>query len=166
MTALDLFPEVQLEPDLEPDERYTPRYLYQPLHQEFRFTLDVCATAESAKCFRYFTARDDGLVQSWEGERVWCNPKYSDIEPWVRKAWVARAELVAMLLPSNRTEQPWWQQLVEPFRDGRAPASLSRPVLRTRFLSGRIRFGFPGNPDGAGVGSPPFGCVLLLWTAK
>lgn len=158
--ALDMFPETQLLPESEPDERYTPRTLFDPLHREFRFTLDVCATAESAKCPRYFTKEQDGLTQSWAGERVWCNPPYSDIESWVLKAWdeAYAVPLMALLVPATRTDLPWWQTHVEPFRD-----SESGSRFRTRFLPGRIRFGFPGNPEGVGVGAPMFGCVLLLW---
>jgi phage N-6-adenine-methyltransferase len=153
-----MFPETQLVPESEPDERYTPRSLFDPLHKEFNFTLDVCATAESAKVPRYFTKEQDGLKRSWRRERVWCNPPFSDIEPWVVKAWNSSAELVVMLVPAVRTEQPWWQTYVEPLRDNWGNHSLT-----TRFLPGRIRFGFPGNPAGHGVGSPMFGCVLLIW---
>ena len=54
----------------------TPQNLYDELDAEFGFTLDVCATQENAKCERFFTKEQDGLVQSWKGERVWCNPPY------------------------------------------------------------------------------------------
>ncbi len=156
-TALDMFPETLFDPGEESDERYTPRSLFDPLHKEFAFTLDVCATAESAKCRRYFTKAEDGLAQPWARERVWCNPPFSDIEPWVDKAWDTDGVLVVMLIPAVRTEQPWWQEWIEPFRDRRGSG------LTTRFLPGRIRFGHPGNPEGVGVGSPMFGCVLLIW---
>ena len=45
----------------------TPRYLFDGLNAEFGFELDVCATAETANCRRYFTADDDGLTKDWEG---------------------------------------------------------------------------------------------------
>ncbi len=51
------------------------------------FTLDVAASDRNAKCSRYFTFTQDGLRQSWAGERVWCNPPYSRIGPWIDKAW-------------------------------------------------------------------------------
>ena len=37
-----------------------PRWLFDELDAKFGFTLDVCATAENAKCERYFTRADDG----------------------------------------------------------------------------------------------------------
>ncbi len=38
--------------------------------------------------------------------------------------------------------------------------------LMTHFLPGRTRFGHPGNVEGVGVGSPPFGCVLLVFRRR
>lgn len=162
----DLFPETQLHPEEEPDERYTPSALYLPLHEEFRFNLDVCATPASAKCSRYFTLADNGLERSWAGARCWANIPFTVIEPWVVKAWASGADLVVMLLPSNRTEQPFWQKHIEPYRDRPQMGAAAHPsglVLRTRFLPGRQVFGFPGNPEGVGQGSPPFGVVLCIW---
>lgn len=39
----------------------TPPEVFAPLHAEFDFTLDPCATPATAKCARYFTESDDGL---------------------------------------------------------------------------------------------------------
>lgn len=71
-------------------------------------------------------------------------------------------ELVVMLVPANRTEQPWWQEYVERFRDGRGMAS-DGFTLRTTFLARRMVFGFPGDPHGATSDTGKFGCVLLVW---
>lgn len=133
--------------------------------------LDVAACEESHLATSFFTKESDGLRQRWGG-RVWCNPPFSDIEPWVEKAWRSSSEcdVIAMLLPASRTEQQWWQVLVEPARDGRRVTHghrlyllAQKATLETHFLPGRTRFGLPGNPRGSGVGSPPFGCVLLVW---
>jgi len=86
---------------------------------------------------------------------VGCNPPYSSIEPWVKKAWdeIRREALVVcMLLPANRTEQPWWQQHIEPFRD-------KKLGLTTEFLAGRV--GFIGGASRAV--HAPFGSVVLIW---
>lgn len=45
----------------------TPQNLFDRLNRVFHFDLDVCATAENAKCERYFTERDNGLEQPWGG---------------------------------------------------------------------------------------------------
>jgi hypothetical protein len=67
-----------------------------------------------------------------------------------------------MLLPGNRTEQPFWQNEIEPVRDGRAGPGVNLK-LTTHFVPSRVRFGWPGNPAGFGAGSPPFTCVLLVF---
>jgi phage N-6-adenine-methyltransferase len=158
-------PEPVLPPPGESDEFYTPWEVFIPLDKELSFTVDVAATAESTKVARHFySVLQDGLEQPWAGERVWCNPPYSDITRWVEKAdFEIRhgCELVAMLLPATKTEQPWWQQHIERWRDGRGDPGFS---VETRFLPKRIAFGFPGNPNG-GSGSGWFGNVLVLWRA-
>lgn len=160
----DLFPEAQRLPtEAEIDERYTTRATVEWCLKRaglLRFTLDVAACRESHHADAWFSKADDGLTQAWFGD-VWCNPPYSDIEPWVRRAITSvtvegSARSVSMLIPANRTEQVWWQRLIEPIRD-------RSPLLRSYFLPGRTRFGHPGNPEGVGVGSPPFGCVLLVF---
>ena len=141
------------------DDRALPQELWQLLIQNrFNLTIDVAAAAHNAKLDRYWTEEDNALVQSWAGERVYCNPPYSDIGPWVRKAWSeTEAEIIVMLLPGNRTEQSWWQQEIEPRRD--RPGS----PLRVEFLPGRLRFLKPGQQFIGANERPPFGCVLCIW---
>jgi hypothetical protein len=155
-------------PNPKVDDRATAPETFDPLQERFGFTLDVAASPRNAKLPRFFvspdyqpSARDlqpsgvDGLAQSWDGERVWCNPPYSDIRPWVEKAWDSNAELVVMLLPANRTEQGWWQDCVEPFRD--------HGDFRVEFLRGRLRF-IARDADCIKPNErPPFGCCLLIW---
>jgi phage N-6-adenine-methyltransferase len=138
---------------------------FAPLHERFRFTIDAAASPTNARLPRYWTIADNALEQSWAGERVWCNPPYSDIESWVVKAWDSwqgtyekdYADLIVMLLPANRTEQKWWQRHVEPHRDG--PGWF----LHVEFLPGRMRFDRPGAVIGPKGDRPPFGCCLLIW---
>lgn len=199
----DLFPEARVDPTEDLDRRYTTRKtldLCQRLAGVTGWDLDVAADEESYVSPRFYDVQRDGLKCSWlpgippatmrdgslprggRGKRwsVWCNPPYSDIEPWVERAWDFAREVdcrfdwtVSMLLPCNRTEQPWWQNLVEPYRDRGCLDGTQRgggPIvqwgalsLSTHFLPGRVKFGHPGNRDAVGVGSPPFGCVLLVW---
>lgn len=143
------------------DDRATTAEVFAPLHRRFRFTVDVAASDRNAKVDRHFDREQDGLAQSWAGERVWCNPPYSDIRPWVEKAWAEdQAPLIAMLLPANRTEQGWWQNLVEPYRDR------SGSPLTTEFIRGRLRFLAPGADTIGPDERPPFGCVLLVWNRE
>jgi hypothetical protein len=65
-----------------------------------------------------------------------------------------------MLIPANRTEQQWWQEHVEPYRD------LPGSGLHVEFLPGRMRFLAPGQAEVGPDERPPFGCCLLIWEAR
>jgi len=148
------------------DDRGTDPVLFAALDHRFNFTLDVAAAPHNAKCARYFTRLMDGLAQPWRGERVWCNPPYSNIRPWVEKANVEcydACQLVVMLLPANRTEQGWWQGLIEPYRD--KPKGSGDFDLRVEFLPGRPRFVLHGNGHDTIRPNerPPFGSCLVIW---
>ncbi len=140
------------------DDRGLPPGEFWVLNRRFRFTLDVAAAPHNAKLERYVTKEQDGLSVSWNAERIYCNPPYSDIRPWVEKAWrETSAELVVMLLPANRTEQSWWQDLIEARRD-RAGSP-----LRVEFLPNRLRFLKRGQALIGPNERPPFGCCLCIW---
>ncbi len=112
-------------------------------------------TEESTKLPRYFTKEQDGLAHSWAHERVWLNCPYSDIAPWVRKAEFETfrgCSLVVMLLPATKTEQPWWQEYIEPFRDRKRPADLIGrcPRIETRFIAANPAVGMILSPRSFG----------------
>ena len=143
------------------DDRALPPSDFAKLNERFGFTIDVASSDENTKCERHFTIEDNGLEKSWRNERVYCNPPFSEIMPWVRKAWLERtAELIVMLLPANRTEQKWWQEGIEPFRDRVGS------VLQVEFMPGRIRFLKPGQTHIGPNERPPFGCVLCIWDRR
>lgn len=70
----------------EIDDRATTIESFAPWNDRFHFTIDVAAAAHNTKCARYYNIAENGLSRSWAGERVWCNPPYSNIEPWAVKA--------------------------------------------------------------------------------
>lgn len=89
------------------DEWQTPQWVFDALDSEFGFTLDGAATAANAKCKR-FSAQDAEMT--WVGERVFCNPPYSNIEPFIQRAF--DADLAVLLLPV-RTDSDWHRWLIE-----------------------------------------------------
>jgi hypothetical protein len=156
------------------DDRETPPCVFDPLHAEFNFTLDAAAskvnhkvdyfcTLEGTRDWRVGTEFDprNGLEYPWQFERVWLNPPFSNLLPWVQKAWHDPSELVCMLLPNNRQEQPFWQDLIEPYRD--RPGS----ILTTRFLRKRRPFLHMGQGIGNRTSkNPPFGLVAVIWDRR
>jgi len=146
------------------DDRGTDPVFFASLVERFgEFDLDVAAAPHNAKAERFFTREEDGLERWWDGNRIWCNPPYSDCGAWVQRAWKmwrnGGIEHIVMLLPANRVEQKWWQEHVEPYRD--RPGS----PLRVEFLPGRMRFIRPDWTPGPKGDRPPFGCCLLIWRA-
>lgn len=65
-----------------------------------------------------------------------------------------RTFVAVMLLPANRTEQSWWQDLLEPAR--------LAGELDVYFLRGRRRFDRPGWTAPAKGDRPPFGLVVVV----
>jgi phage N-6-adenine-methyltransferase len=119
----------------ESNEWSTPQDLFDRLNEEFKFTLDAAATPENAKCEKFFTYIENGLAQSWRGERVWLNPPYgSDLGRWVEKAVFDSSEVTVMLVPA-RTDTQWWS-LFWDYDKHRAAEG-----CEVRFLKGRLKFG-------------------------
>jgi site-specific DNA-methyltransferase (adenine-specific) len=95
----------------------TPFDRFQEWDHEFYFSLDPCASDDSAKCERYFTKAEDGLIQDWRGEAVFMNPPYGPtggVDKWLCKGWEsaqAGATVVALVPP--RTSTLYWHAWVE-----------------------------------------------------
>ena len=45
----------------------TPQEFFDSLDKVFRFETDVCAVKDNAKCQRFYTPDDNGLLQDWRG---------------------------------------------------------------------------------------------------
>lgn len=94
------------------DNWATPQDFYDNLNNIFDFTLDPCASDTNHKTERYFTEADNGLEQSWDGERVFMNPPYGrEIGKWVKKASEQVGGIAVCLLPA-RTDTRWWHDYV------------------------------------------------------
>lgn len=123
----------------------TPQEFFENVNKEFSFTIDVCATSINTKCSRYYTKNENGLLQDWKNEIVWCNPPYGRaIKYWVEKAYneSLRGCTVVMLLPS-RTDTQYWHDYIIPFAE-------------VRFIKGRLRFN-------NSVNSAPFPSALVIF---
>jgi phage N-6-adenine-methyltransferase len=121
----------------------TPQDFFDKLNAEFSFNLDVCATAENAKCNRFFTKSDDGLTRNDWFSRCWMNPPYGrEIGKWIKKAHEAclGGSLVVCLIPA-RTDTSWWHEYV-----------MQHEI---RFIRGRLKFGNATN-------SAPFPSAIVV----
>lgn len=112
----------------------TPREFFLRLHAKYAFTLDGAAD-DDALLPRFFAD-----VRSWKGERVFCNPPWSNIPPFVELAF--EADIAVLLVPA-RTNARWFHRAI-------------KLGAQVRFFVGKIKF----------VGAKhtsPVDCVLLVF---
>lgn len=127
----------------------TPPEIFDPLHAEFCFTLDACATSRNAKLPRFYSEAQNGLEQDWSGERVFMNPPYGrEVYAWTRKAREesARGALVVGLVPAS-SDLAWWHEDIVPVQ------------AEIRYIRGRVRF----LTDGPYRASGFFPSVIVVW---
>lgn len=110
------------------------------------FYIDLAATKTNAKAKIIITPNMDSLRQEWcdwipFGKTGWLNPPYSDIRPWVQKAYESQRS-IAMLVPAS-VGSNWWRDWVH-------------EKALVLFLNGRIQF--VGHPAGY-----PKDLALLLY---
>jgi len=121
---------------------WTPDFIFEYAEEicgnpdnDFKFDLDVCADSENAKCKKYYTIDDNALLQDWDLFNF-CNPPYSNIEPFINKAILEaqKGNHTCMLLPS-RTSNGYWETIFD-----------NAHVI---FIGGRLSFGGHNNTKGS-----------------
>lgn len=122
-----------------------PLWIFQELHEEFRFTVDAAADHGNALLPRYWDKAVDGLVQDWDAERVWCNPPYGQRQAqWIEKGHGSKG-LVVMLLPVRTETEAWHRWVLH--------------MAEVRFLRGRL-----WHSDAEGnTGRAPFASAVVIW---
>lgn len=128
----------------------TPQDFFDKLNAEFRFTLDPCADDSNHKCDKYFTKEQDGLLQDWGGEVVFCNPPYGrEIPLWVKKCfeqvYCGNCPCAVMLIPA-RTDTRWFHEYIY-------------HKAEVRFVRGRLKFGDSQN-------SAPFPSMVVVFRSN
>ena len=125
------------------NEWATPQEFYDRLNARYDFTLDPCCTHENAKCAKHYTASENGLAQSWQGERVFMNPPYGrEIGIWMKKAFEeSRGSALVVCLVPSRTDTAWWHEY-----------AIKGEVT---FVRGRLKFGGQKN-------SAPFPSAVIV----
>lgn len=124
----------------------TPWNFFEKLNDEFHFTLDPCSTHENAKCYKHFTIEEDGLLQDWGNEVVFCNPPYGrQIKDWVKKSYEESQKdntTVVMLIPA-RTDTIYFHEYIY-------------HKAEIRFIKGRLKFGDAKN-------AAPFPSMVVIF---
>ena len=125
----------------------SPDDFYALLDGLYRFEVDAAADESNTKCERFWSAEDNGLAQDWTGLRIFCNPPYSSIKQWMRKASERLADVAVLLVPA-RTDTAWFHDYVV----GRAS--------RVLFVRGRLQFGQDGQEK---PNSAPFPSMVAVY---
>lgn len=125
----------------------TPQDFYDKLNEEFHFNLDPCALPENAKCDKFFTPEQNGLIQDWGNYNVFCNPPYGrKINEWVEKCSNESKKqntTVVMLIPA-RTDTRYFHEFIY------------HKAKEIRFIRGRLKFGDSKN-------SAPFPSMVVIF---
>lgn len=130
----------------EKTEWETPQDFFDELDSEFHFTLDPCASEKNHKCDKYYTKQENGLLQDWGGETVFCNPPYGrDIKQWVEKCCFesVKNKITVVMLIHARTDTRWFHDFVY-------------QKAELRFVKGRLKFGGAKN-------SAPFPSMIVIY---
>jgi len=93
-------------PESEQDCAQTPWWFIKSLEDftSLKIDLDVCCSASTAKAADFLSLEYDcdGLKGSWDNVN-WCNPPYSDVNPWVEKSYAESlgGNTTLMLIPDK-----------------------------------------------------------------
>lgn len=137
------------------DEWETPERLFRELDAEFHFTLDPCATEKNAKCKRFFTKQENGLLQNWGGETVFCNPPYSR----KTKANAGQAAWIEKCFTESRKPKTVCVMLIPARTDTKAFHEFIYGKAEIRFIRGRLKFTI----DGKTAQSAPFPSMVVVF---
>ncbi|HFF8609644.1 TPA: DNA N-6-adenine-methyltransferase [Escherichia coli] len=128
------------------DDWRTPYRLFRSLHNEYSFSLDGAATKHDTLLPRF---TDDIHNQSWVGERVFCNPPYSDIPSFLVKA--SEADLAVFLIP-YRPQTIYWLKHI-----------FTNPLCHEiRILHRSVRYLPPAGHNGLVIRSPFPSAVVVF----
>ena len=126
----------------------TPEPIVEAVRAAFNGVIDLDPATEPSNptgAVRHYTQLEDGLARPWSG-RIFLNPPYSPIAPWVERAIEAeRAGARIYMLVPVRTDAAYHHRLMTAATD----------VL---FLRGRVRF---RRANGSAAGSPAFASMIV-----
>lgn len=137
--------------------------MFRVLDAEFRFTIDAAAHAQNNRLDRWWGpggVKPDGLRAPWLVERVFCNPPWSNVAAWTRRAWhetrVGACPLAVLVVPSD-TSTAWWHDWVLRGPDGMMGAS------EIRFVRGRVDYLRPGARRRSGGQGPRQATAIVVY---
>lgn len=116
----------------------TNQEFFDKINKIYKFTLDPCAHPDTAKCKKYFTEEDNGLIQSWKGYRVFANPPFKNVDEWIEKAVQENVDnnVFIYLFIKARVDTKTYHKYFWDYEMARA-----RPGVTVNFLPKRMVYG-------------------------
>ncbi|MGA3904009.1 DNA N-6-adenine-methyltransferase [Escherichia coli] len=127
----------------------TPSLLFRNLHREFGLTLDGAASKHDALLPRF---TDDIHNQSWVGEKVFCNPPYSDIPSFLVKA--SESDLAVFLIPHRANTSYWLRHIYS-----------NNHCHEIRILHRAVKYLPPAGHNGLAIRSP-FASAIVIFKSE
>lgn len=124
----------------------TPLNLFQELHRRFQFTIDAAADESNALLPEWFGPGSfdcqDGLMARWAGERIYCNPPFSRVDDFLKKAHDTIRDgypgtLIVMLIKAAPDKISWHEHVM-------------KGAAAVGFFRGRLTY---RRPEGEAVGA-------------
>ncbi len=128
-------------PKSKSDKWKTPETLFDAWNVEFGFNYDPCP-------IEWKPGDADGLETDW-GTSTFCNPPYSNVAAWIRKAhgeW-RKGKTVVMLINAITDTKAFHEYIYH--------------TAEIRFLKGRVSFIDPTNPTKRSPNVKP--SMLVVW---
>ena len=117
-------------------DRRTPKVFFDGLHSRFSFTLDGASSPDNALLPRFSTEAEP---LPWRGERVFCNPPWGNIPPFVELAY--ESDFACLLVPA-RVNARWFHRALE-------------LGAKPEYWKGKLNF--------SGQWNSPVDCLLLIF---
>ncbi len=120
-------------------DRRTPLDFFKRLDAKYGFTMDGAATKANCLVAR-FSSKE--FERPWVNERVFCNPPWGNIPPFIELA--PEADLAVLLVPA-RTNCGWFHRALE-------------LGAKPDYWKGKLNF--------SGKWNSPVDCLLLIFEAR
>ena len=125
------------------DKWATPSEILDPLRKRFQFNYDPCP-------IDWKEGDADGLKTEW-GSSTFCNPPYSRVGEFVKKASeeAAKGKKVVLLI-NVATDTKWFHEYI-----------YNKPGVSIEFIKGRVKFINPKEPEKRVPSPRP--SMLVIW---
>ena len=162
------------------DEARTPPSLFKKLDDRFHFDVDLCANRHNTLCQDYYSNIDtkhsglligdrivechgNMLIDPWYIASYYCNPPYSNPEPFIKKAAEEslKGSIIVMLLPTDTSTIAFMKYIMGYDNKNGVLIPNGFGASEVIFIQPRVKF---NNPDGTPMNrSPTWGSMVVVF---